>query len=423
MMKEGGFSRRSFIKCNSIGYAGLLIGGDFLQSKFRGNFQSFETAKGGDYVVPSYINRNENVSADIFGDLNLIRKGSSNMTMGAGETKIEPIHSLEEWKSNTESLRILYKSTLGIRPDNLDCDLSVKIESEVSYGNVIERRVSYQLSPEERVASIMLIPKNMNSPSPSLLTIHPTTEYGKEQTVGRGDKVNGILTPEAYNRAYGLHLAEIGFVTFSPDLLGAGERIFPGKGSFDNQPFINANPEWSGTGKDLWDLQRAIDVMETFPEVDSSRIGSIGHSQGAGLTGILSAMDERIKVGVANCGIWPLRISKNPFNAARTGWWTGRPALRPYLHLGKSIPVDSHEVLALSAPRPFLIITALNDVGYSMEDEPFTRSAWGNLDYNVKKIYALYGEEDKFNSILHTEGHDFPEKIRKEAYAFIERYL
>ncbi len=422
-MAKDSFSRRSFIKCNSVGYAGLLLGGDFLQSKLRGNFQAFDISKGGDYVVPSYFDRNGSGSVDIFGDLNLIRKGSSSMTMGGGETEIQRVQSLEEWESKTESLRSLYKSTLGVRPDNIDCDLSIKIESEVSRGYVIERRVSYQLSPEERVSSIMLIPKNLSSPAPSLLTIHPTTEYGKEQTVGRGDKANGVLTPEAYNRAYGLHLAEMGYVTFSPDLLGAGERIFHGKGSFDNQPFINANPEWSGTGKDLWDLQRAIDVMQTFPEVDSSRIGSIGHSQGAGLTGVLSGMDERIKVGVANCGIWPLRISKNPFNAARTGWWTGRPALRPFLHLGKPIPVDSHEMLALSAPRPFLIITALNDVGYTKEEERFTRHAWENLDYNVKKIYALHGEEQKFRSILHMDGHDFPEKIRNEAYEFIEKYL
>lgn len=422
-MEKDSFSRRSFIKCNSIGYAGLLMGGDLLHSILRGGFPTFDTAKGGDYVVPSYFDRNGSGPVDIFGDLNLIRKGPPNMTMGGGETEIEPIHTLEEWESKTESLRSLYKTTLGVQPNDIDCDLSIKIDSEVSRGNVVERRVSYQLSPEERVASIMLLPKNLKSPTPSLLTIHPTTEYGKEQTVGRGDKVNGVLTPEAYNRAYGLHLAEMGYVTFSPDLLGAGERMFPGKASFDNQPFIHANPEWSGTGKDLWDLKRAIDVMQTFPEVDSSRIGSIGHSQGAGLTGVLSGMDERIKVGVANCGIWPLRISKNPFNAARTGWWTGRPALRPFLHLGKPIPVDSHEMLALSAPRPFMIITALNDVGYKKEEEQFTRYAWENLEYNVKKIYALHSAEQKFKSILHMDGHDFPEKIRSEAYGFIERFL
>lgn len=422
MTKEK-YSRRSFIRRNSIGFTGLFFSKDLLNSKLIEEFQSLETTKGGDYVVSSFFNKEEDISLDIFGDLNLIRKGASNMTMGSGETEIKPINSLEEWESKKENLRILYKSILGVRPNYLDYELSIKIESEVTHDNIIERRVSYQLSPEERVTSIMLIPKGKNYPLPSLLTIHPTTKYGKEQTVGRGDIVNGVLTPAAYNRAYGLHLAEMGYVTFSPDLLGAGERIFPGKGSFDNQPFINANPEWSGTGKDLWDMQRAIDVMETFPEVDSLRIGSIGHSQGAGLTGILSAMDERIKVGVANCGIWPLRISKNPFNAARTGWWTGLPALRPYLHLGKPIPVDSHELLALSAPRPFLIITALNDVGYKEEEESFTRFAWENLDYNVKKLYSLYDEEQKFKSILHSDGHDFTGKSRKEAYKFIEKYI
>lgn len=423
MKNDRNYSRRKFFRYNSIIGAEVFLGVGSLRSGYTKLFGGgLDTGKK-IYVTPSYFSGSDDLPPNIFGDLCLIRKGSRAMTMGSGATSIEPIESIDEWAVKADALRKIHNMILGSLPSKINCSLSIRTDSETIHDNIIERRVSYLLSPGERVSSIMLIPKGLVNPSPALLTIHPTTGKGKEQAVGRGEKVNGQLTTKAYNRAYGLHLAERGYITFSPDLLGAGERIFPGRRPFDNQPFIDANPEWSGTGKDLWDLRRAIDVMESFSEVDSSRIGSIGHSQGAGLTGILSAMDERIKVGVANCGIWPLRISKNPFNKARTGWFTGIPALRPYLYLGKPVPVDSHEILALSAPRPFLIITALNDVGYNKEDERFTRSAWENLNYNVKKIYALHDEEQKFNCILHMNGHDFPEEMRNIAYKFIERYL
>ena len=86
----------------------------------------------------------------------------------------------------------------------------MRVEGEKDRGTVIERRVSYLLSPGERVTSLLLIPKGIRGPRAAVLTIHPTTALGKEQTVGRGEMENGKLTATAMKRAYGLHLAEKG---------------------------------------------------------------------------------------------------------------------------------------------------------------------------------------------------------------------
>jgi hypothetical protein len=126
---------------------------------------------------------------------------------------------------------------------------------------------------------------------------------------------------------------------------------------------------------------------------------------------------------VANCGVWPTRVHKGPFHIARTAWWTGQPALRPFLYAGKPLPIDVHELFALGAPRPFLNISALNDCGFAAADEALTRPAWENLAHNVRKIYALFGAEEKFEHVLHLDGHDFHDPMRQQAYAFLERYL
>ncbi|MEY4941666.1 MAG: hypothetical protein RIQ93_3401, partial [Verrucomicrobiota bacterium] len=326
------------------------------------------------FVGPQFFGATE-VPEDIFGDLPLMRKGTASMTMGGSPTSIEPIVSREEWLLKRGALREIHRMVLGSPPPGLDCPLNVRVEKEYDRGDYVEKRVTYLLAPGERTAALLLAPKDRPTPGRAMLTIHPTTADGKEQTVGRGEKKEGQLTVAAANRAYGLHLVRRGFVTFSPDLLAAGERIFPGRKDFDNQPFIDANPTWSGTGKDLWDLRRAIDVMQTLPEIDPERIGSIGHSQGAGLTTALMAVEDRLKVGVSNCGAWPARISRNPFNNARTQWFIAKPALRPFCYTGKPFPIDGHELFALAAPRPYLNICALNDSGYKVEDESFTRPA------------------------------------------------
>jgi dienelactone hydrolase len=280
----------------------------------------------------------------------------------------------------------------------------------------IKRTVSYNVGPGERIRTYLLIPINKPLPRPALLTIHPTTPLGKEQTIGNDP------SPEGYDRAYGLHLVQRGYITLSYDLLGANERNYPGYRSFSTEPFYQQFPDWSVRGKDIWDVSRGIDFLETVPEVDSSRIGSIGHSQGGGITIDAMSQEPRIKVGVSNCGDWPGRLMKNPFARARTGWWIGTPNLRAFCWCGKDYPIDLHEKLALIAPKPLLMITALNDWDFG-EKESITRIGFENLTMNVKKVYSLYNASNKYESILHLDGHTFLDHARQQAYDFFDRFL
>lgn len=356
---------------------------------------------------------------DLFADLLLIRKGGPGMTHGAGPTLVEPLASPAEWSAKADALREIFRQTLGEQPD-VDGPLDLRIETEEDRGDHVERRCSYQVAPDERVAALALIPKGLSRPAPAALCIHSTHAWGKLEVVGRGGDFDE--SPGAH-RSYALDLVRRGYVAFAPDLLGSGERMYPGRRYFDNEPFYEKHPRWSGTGKDLWDMRRALDVMERIAEIDPARIASIGHSQGGGITCYLMAVDPRVRVGVSNCGLWPHRIVKNPFHVARTGWWIGRPALRPHFLCGKPAPIDYHELFALAAPRPFLNISSLAEYQYAAADEPFTRAAWEDLARNVNKVYALLGAPDGFRLVTHTGPHDFPDALRAEAYRFIDAAL
>lgn len=353
-----------------------------------------------------------------FDDILDIRTGGANMGLGQGDTQIVPATTPEAWRQRANDLRRLYRQMLGIVPaDHQNVPLDIQRESRQDGGDHWRCQVSYRLSQSERTTAWLLIPKDQSRPLPGLLTNHPTTPMGKEQTIGHDP------TPQGQDRAYGLELVRRGYVTLSWDLMTANTRQFPGLDPFDTQAFYDRYPDWSARGKDIHDAMRAVDALAGLPEVDPNRIGSMGHSQGGGMSIDAMVLDDRIKVGVSNCGDWPMRFMKNPLARCRTQWWVGMPALRPLVMTGKPVPVDVHEKLALIAPRPFLLITSLVDWDYALSEEPATRPVWDNLHANVKKAYGLCGHADAFESHLHTKGHCYHRSERDLTYAFLDKHL
>jgi len=240
---------------------------------------------------------------------------------------------------------------------------------------------------------------------------------GKEQVIGNDD------TPEGRDQAYGLELVRRGYIVLAYDLLGANDRAYPGLQQFSTEPFYETHPHWSARGKDIWDVGRAIDFLQTVEEVDASRIGSIGHSQGGGITIDAMALDPRILAGVSSCGDWPMCFMANPFKRARTGWWIGMPHLRPFCWTGKPMPIDLHEKLALIAPRSVLVVAALNDRCYYDGEPEESRPVLENLASNVTKVFQLHDTEGRCELLLHSEGHGFLTEHRQSAYAFLDGAL
>src|SRR5437870_9253505 len=88
------------------------------------------------------------------------------------------------------------------------------------------------------------------------------------------------------------HVAERGYVTLAPD--------YPTQGEY--QVDVYKLGYQSGSMKAIWNNMRAIDLLQSLPEVDAERIGCIGHSLGGHNTMFTAAFDTRIKALVSNCG-------------------------------------------------------------------------------------------------------------------------
>jgi uncharacterized protein len=93
------------------------------------------------------------------------------------------------------------------------------------------------------------------------------------------------------------------------------------------------------------DLRRAVDVIETRPNVDTKRIGYVGHSYGALFGGVLSGVEKRLHTFILMAGVG----SFSDVAAANIPTLTGQ-VLEQYRQVVN--PIDPIHYIAQSAPAP-----------------------------------------------------------------------
>ena len=163
-------------------------------------------------------------------------------------------------------------------------------------------------------------------------------------------------------------------------------------------------------------VARAIDLLQSMPEVDGERIGCIGHSLGGHNTMFTAAFDERIKASVSNCGFTSF---PKYYGGKLKGWTSARymPRIDTVYELKpEKVPFDFPEVVAAFAPRAFLASSPLRD-------DNFEVSGVRDCIASAQKVYDLLGAKEKLAANYPDCAHDFPEDVRKVAYEFLDRWL
>lgn len=164
--------------------------------------------------------------------------------------------------------------------------------------------------------------------------------------------------------------------------------------------------DWSAFMRRGWCASRAIDWLETLPQIDASRIYIGGHSRSAKQSMAAAIFDDRIAGAILSSpgsgGSFAYRSCDGSsfgeaielLTQAFPDWVSLRG--RFFAVRENKLPVDCHLMYALIAPRPVLMSTGVND---------WVENTWAvEQTYKLTRpVYELYGKAENF-TLRYREG-------------------
>lgn len=303
----------------------------------------------------------------------------------------QPIDTVAAWERYRERLRAAWRNYLGIDQLRRPNRLMPEVVAEDRDAGVLRRLLRYEVEPGWTTEAYWLEPLKLDRPAPAAVVLHSTVDHSILQPAGLGNDPD---------KAFALKLAQRGFITISPRnyLWPTNDKLQAEK---ESKRFLDGHPGIKGMSRMLLDAQIAVDLLIASPHVDRKRLACVGHSLGAKEVLYLAAFDPRVAVTVSSEGGIGTRFSN--WNAP---WYLG-----PSIHDG-TFDHEHHELIAMIAPRPFLLIGG---------DSADGRQSWPFIA-RAMEVYQLYGGRPPLGLYNHGEGHSVPPACEKRIYEWIEAY-
>jgi hypothetical protein len=169
-----------------------------------------------------------------------------------------------------------------------------------------------------------------------------------------------------HDRGYATATAYCGDV-FPDHADGRKESALPSLGYAGGDERMVSGDEPGAISTWAWQLSRILDWLVTLPEIDPTRVIVVGHSR-LGKTALWAgAGDERFAMVVSNesgCGGAALERRNYGETVKRITtsfphWFA--PTFATYADRETELPIDQHVVLAMTAPRPLYVSSAVED--------------------------------------------------------------
>ncbi len=334
----------------------------------------------------------------------VVAKGSPAPLAGAEQVELPRLAATRaEWETQRRpELVTAWKQILGkLEPSASDRQWfhDVPLIREISRTELPGyTRIHIELALEKDFwqPSLLLLPKKGKSPYPAVIAWTSTTPDWQE--------------PE---KNWGAWLAERGFVVLtgwshirnyrdgSTYAKGAAEKVYERFG------------RWAGLSRMVWDVRQQAAFLRSRGDVDASKIGFMGFSLSAKTAVYVGAFAPEIAAVVAIDPHIALNGGTNYYAPWYMDWTRSFPDIdtpqKTVLSLLDTDPGraglehDHHELLALAAPKPFLLIGGAGereDNGGDSDD----RQSWGYVN-RAHEIYRLLGAPDRLRFALTNDGH------------------
>lgn len=157
---------------------------------------------------------------------------------------------------------------------------------------------------------------------------------------------------------------------------------------------------------EIWDNMRAIDYLESRPELDRQRIGVTGNSGGGTQTSYIMALDDRIKAAAPSCylcGFAALLKTIGPQDAEQNIF--GQIAFG----------MDHADYLMMRAPTPILICAATKDF-FDI------RGTW-DIFRSAKRLYGRMDFAERIGILENDAPHNYNTLQREAVVRWMSRWL
>ena len=313
------------------------------------------------------------------------------------------VKNREDWKERREEILSKWNGMMGEWPTFIKHQ-KVEIIETTHRENFTQQKIKFYWTPNEQTTGYLLIPDGQEK-KPAVITVY----YEPESAIGLGVE----------NRDFAYQLAKRGFVCLS---IGTTEATKAKTYSLYYPDIDNARIEpLSMLG---YAAANGWYLLANLPEVDSTRIGIVGHSFGGKWAMFASCLFDKFACAVwsdpgivfdntkGNINYWePWYLGYSPKPWRERGLITEQnPATGLYPKLITE-GFDLHELHALMAPRPFL-------VSGGAEDPP---SRWIPLNHTIA-VNNLLGFENRV-AMTNREKHLPNPKSNEQIYLFFEYFL
>jgi hypothetical protein len=294
----------------------------------------------------------------------------------------QPPATRAAWEARRKHLREQILVGTGLWPMPERTPLNARVFGKIEGDGFTVEKVLIETWPGFFLGGNLYRPTDQRGPFPAILNPHG------HWSRGRLENTDVCTVPGRC-----MNLARLGFVAFAYDMIGNNDTR--------QMTHAYAGDElwgWSALGMQLWNSMRALDFLESLPDVDPRRLGCTGASGGGTQTFALAAVDDRVRVAA------PVNMISGTMQGGCQ--CENAPLMR--------LDTNNIEIGAMMAPRPLMLISATGDWTKETPNVEFPA---------IRAVYALYGAEDRVASVQIDAGHNYNRDSRAPVYTWFRRWL